>query len=200
MPDLSKAGDRGAAALAAELPAALQRERLIPRFVASYVEEHRRYALQTHPTRYRELLTLLAREALIVLTLRALENVAKPAASGKLRARKSPHSSGRIFRRDFLTALARQQGWTAGDSLEFQADLRLYEDLLARRPLSRRATKAFEAADHPFVDRAAILLDPSFLAQARVAASRALADLERLATDVTSRILTSPASGKHSSR
>ncbi len=197
MPDLSKPGDRGASALAAELLAALQRERLIPRFVASYVEEHRRYALQTHPTRYRELLTLLAREALIVLTLRALENVARPAASGRPRARKSPRPSGRIFRRDFLTALAHQQGWTAGDSLEFQADLRLYEDLLARRPLSRRATKSFEAADHPFVDRAAILLDPSFLEQARVAASRALADLERVATDITSRVL---ASGEHSSR
>jgi hypothetical protein len=196
MPDPRKPGDRGASDLAAELLAALQRDRLIPRFADSYVVEHNRYALQTHPTRYRELLTLLAREALIVLTLRAMESAARPETSPKTRARKSPRSSGRTFRRDFLNALARRQGWTAGDSLEFQADLRLYEDLLARRPAARHARKPFEAADHPFVDRAAILLDPSFLEQARVAASRALGELERTATNIASRVLASPASGK----
>ncbi len=200
MPDAPKPGDRAASELAAELLAALQRERLIPRFVDSYVVEHRRYALQTHPTRYRELLALLTREALLVLALRALEHASKPAASSKPRARKSPRSSGRIVRRNFLTALARQQGWTAGDSLEFQADLRLYEDMLARRPLSRRTRKSFEATDHPFVDRAAILLDSSFLEQARVAASRALGELERVAAEITSRILASPPSAKHGSR
>ncbi len=200
MPDPRKPGDRGASALAAELLVALQRERLIPRFVDSYVVEHRRYALQTHPTRYRELLALLTREALIVLTRRALENAATPGAASKLHARKSSPSSGRTFRRDVLTALARLQKWTAGDALEFQADLRLYEDLLARRPLSRRAPKPLEAADHPFVDRAAILLDPSFLEQARVAASRALVELERVAADITSRVLRSFATGKPGSR
>jgi hypothetical protein len=196
MPDPRQPAESRASALVAELLVALRRDRLIPRFVDSYVEEHRRYALQAHPTRYRELLVLLTREALIALTLRALEGAANPRASPKSRLQKAPHSSRRTFRRDFLTALAHQQGWTAGDSLEFQADLRLYEDLLARRPASRRAPNALEAADHPFVDRAAILLDPSFLEQARVAASRALAELDRLAAEITSRVLAPPASGK----
>jgi hypothetical protein len=200
MPHPHQPADRRASALVTELLVALQRDRLIPRFVDSYVEEHRRYALQAHPARYRELLALLTREALIALTLRALEGAANPGASPKPRLRKAPHSSGRTFRRDFLTALAHQQGWSAGDSLEFQADLRLYEDLLARRPASRRAPKALEAADHPFVDRAAILLDPSFLEQARVAATRALLELDRLADEVTSRVLARPASSKLSSR
>jgi hypothetical protein len=93
------------------------------------------------------------------------------------------------FRRKMLAALTRQQKWSAGDALDFQSDLQLYEDLQARNNSARRARKPFEAANHPFVDRCAFLLDSSFLEKARVAASRALNEMEILAAKVTGAVL-----------
>jgi len=89
-----------------------------------------------------------------------------------------------MFRRKFLAALARQQGWTAGDALDFQKDLQMYAELLARAAATRRRRKPFEAADHPFVDRCAFLLDSSFMEKARLAASRALSGIEELAAQI----------------
>jgi len=47
------------AELAQRLSEALLRERLVPRFVDSYVVENGRHALQVHAALYRDLLTLL---------------------------------------------------------------------------------------------------------------------------------------------
>ena len=150
------------AELAKQLAETLLQERLVPRFVDSYVVTHGRYALQTHAARYRELLALLTREALLAATLRALEEVNTPPQAKKKRAAQRERSKPPAFRRKFLMALARQQNWTAGDALDFQTELQVYEEVL-RRPGARRTRKVFEAADHPFVDRCAILLDPSFI-------------------------------------
>ena len=188
MPGHTQSSRDRSAKLAAEIVTALQRERLVPRFADSYVVEHGRYALQTHPTRYRELLALLSREALLAMTVRALEE-ASSVRQDKVSAKRRDIGSRQTFRRYFFTALARQQKWSAGDALDFQAEVRMYEELLARRPGARRARKPFEAADHPFVDRCAILLDPSFIEQARIAASRALRELESLAATLTAQIL-----------
>jgi len=57
--------------------------------------------------------------------------------------------------------------------------------LLARAAAKRRTRKPFEAADHPFVDRCAFLLDSSFMENARLAASRTLAGIEELAAQLT---------------
>jgi len=51
------------AELALRLTEGLQRERIVPRFVDSYVVEHGRHALQVHASLYRDLLELLQREA-----------------------------------------------------------------------------------------------------------------------------------------
>lgn len=177
------------AELASEILVTLQRERLVPRWVDSYVVDHGRYALQTHATRYRELLTLLSREALLAMTVRTLEEATAPPRKNKALGRGHKSDSAPAFRRKFLAALARQQKWSAGDSLGFQIELRTYEELVARRQGAMRARKLYEAADHPFVDRCAILLDPSFIEQARIAASRALAELEALAAALTTKIL-----------
>src|SRR3984957_20033585 len=172
--------------LARRITEALLRERVIPRFVDSYVVENGRHALQVHASLYRDLLTILQREALLAACVRALEVAATEtivSSSGKQRvvARKGAEA----FRRKFLSALARQQNWNAGDALDFQSDLRMYEDLLRRAAASRRPRKPYEAANHPFVDRCAFLLDSAFLEKARLAASRALANLEDIATNVT---------------
>jgi len=176
--------------LALLLTEALQRERIVPRFVDSYVVENGRHALQVHAALYRDLLALLQREALIAMTLRSLEVVATDTQpAGKSRARPMTRKNAVLFRRKLLAAFARQQRWTAGDALDFQKDLQLYEELLARSTSARHSRKPFEAANHPFVDRCAFLLDSSFLEKARLAASRALFDLEELAATVAERVL-----------
>jgi hypothetical protein len=171
--------------LGQQIAEALMRERIVPRFVDSYVIENGRHAIQVHASLYRDLLTLLQREALLALTVRALEIVCnEPRAEGKFKPRPMLRRDAVVFRRKFLAALARQQGWTAGDALDFQRDLQMYEELLARANSTRRSRKPFEAANHPFVDRCAFLLDSSFMEKARLAASRALTGIEELAAQI----------------
>jgi len=177
----SSSGD-APARLAQNLVEVLVRERVIPRFVDSYVVENGRHALQVHAPLYRDLLTILGREALLAACVRALEittfeTIESPRGKQKTVVRKGADT----FRRRFLSSLARQQNWNAGDALDFQSDLKMYEDLLARAVSARRPPKPYEAANHPFVDRCAFLLDSAFLEKARLAASRALAGIEEIA-------------------
>ena len=174
-----------AVGLARQLHEALLRERVVPRFVDTYVLENSRQALQVHAVMYRDLLALLQREALLELSVRALEIVCdEPRARGRSKPRPMPRREAALFRKKFLVALVRQLNWSVGEALDFQRDFQLYQDLLARTPRTRRSRKPFEAANHPYVDRCAFLLDPSFLEQARMAASRALTELENLAAQI----------------
>jgi hypothetical protein len=176
--------------LPGRLAEALVRERIVPRFVDSYVEEHGRYGLQVHAALYRDLLGLLQREALIAMTVHALEvaTTEPPPLRGKSKARAMPRKDVAVFRRKFLNALTRQQKWSVSDALDFQRDLQMYEVMIARSGTSRRR-KPFEAANHPFVDRCAFLLDSSFMEKARMAASRALTEVETLCDQVTADVL-----------
>lgn len=174
-----------AAKLAELLTLALQRERIVPRFVDSYVVEHGRQALQVHAGMYRDLLALLQREALLAASAKLLEVSAyEPQTVRQTKLRLKPRAEIAGFRRKFLAQLTALQKWTAGDALEFQSDLQMYEQLIARVAAAHRSRKPFEAANHPFVDRCAFLLDSSFLEKARLAASRALMELESLASQV----------------
>jgi hypothetical protein len=183
-----KTGDP-AAELAERLAESLQRERIVPRFVDSYVVEHGRQALQVHAGMYRDLLALLQREALLAACAKLLEMASCEPEAGRRLAKPRLKSRQEIaaFRRKFLGAMTRRQKWTAGDALEFQSDLQMYEQLIARATATRRSRKPFEAANHPFVDRSAFLLDSSFLEKARMAASRALTELEKLAAQMYGR-------------
>jgi hypothetical protein len=157
--------------LAKRVSEVLIRERVVPRFVDSYVVENGRHALQVHASLYRDLLTLLQREALLALTVRALAIVCnEPQALGKSKPRPMLRRDASTFRRKFLTSLTRQQGWTAGAAAK------------------QRPRKPYEAADHPFVDRCAFLLDSSFIEKARLAASRTLTGIEELAAAITEQI------------
>src|SRR5260370_8664071 len=119
--------------LAQRVSEALLRERLVPRFMDSYVVENGRQALQVHASLYRDLLTLLQREALLAMTVRALEVVATaPLPLGKSKPRPMLRKEVAAFRRKFLAALTRQQKWSAVDALEFQSDLHMYQHLLPR--------------------------------------------------------------------
>lgn len=174
-----------AAKLARQLHEALLRERIVPRFVDSYVVEHGRHALQVHAVMYRDLLALLQREALLALSARALEIVCdEPRAQGRSKPRPMARREAALFRKKFLASLVRQQGWTVGEALDFQRDLQTFAELIARVGPARRSRKPFETANHPFVDRCAFLMDSSFLEKARLAASRTLTELENLAAQV----------------
>lgn len=180
-----QSGKEAAAELARQLSEALIRERIVPRFVDSYFVENGRQALQVHAAMYRDLLALLQREGLLALSVRALEIVCdEPSARGRGKPRPMSRREAALFRKKFLAALVRQQGWSIGEALDFQRDLQLYEELLARGASTRRSRKPFEAANHPFVDRCAFLLDSSFLEQARLAASKTLTSLEDLAAQI----------------
>src|SRR5437660_5232195 len=145
-----------AAELARQLHEALLRERIVPRFVDTYVLENGRQALQVHPVMNRDLLTLLQREAFLALCVRALEIVCdEPRAQGRSKPRPMPRREAALFRKKFLASLVRQQGWAVGEALDFQRDFQLYGELLARTPQARRSRKPFEAANHPYVDRCA---------------------------------------------
>jgi hypothetical protein len=178
--------------LPARLAEALLRERIIPRFVDSYVVEHGRYGLQVHAALYRDLLGLLHREALLAMTARALEKATNEwQPNTKSKPRPMLRKDATAFRRRFLAGLTRSQKWSIGDALDFQRDLQLYEQLITRSASTRRR-KAFEVPNHPFVDRCAFLLDSSFLEKARLAASRVLTELEALSERITAGVRQTP--------
>jgi hypothetical protein len=193
MPRVLPVAPPNAADLAQGLTQALSQERVVPRFVDSYVVEHSRHALQVHATLYRELLALLQREALLVAVVTLIATVCEGPTEGK-KQYPLTRKEAAAFRKKFLMALARDRNWNAGDALDFQSDLQIYEDVLSRSASSRRARKPFEGAHHPFVDRCAFLLDSSFMEKARVAASRALTEIEDLAAHVIERSASAPAS------
>jgi len=178
-----------ASSLAQRLSEALYRERIVPRFVDSYVVEHGRYGLQVHASLYRDLLTLLQREALLAICAQALDLVSNGAMNLEKRKPLSRKDAA-AFRQKFLASLARQQQWNAGSALEFQSDLQMYEAILLKASLQKRRRKPFEAANHPFVDRCAFVLDSSFLENARLAASRALTALEELVSREMAKLFT----------
>jgi hypothetical protein len=177
--------------LAQRLSEVLVHERVVPRFVDSYVVEHGRYTLQVHAGMYRDLLSLLQREALLAASAKALDIVSHGATErDERKASPLTRKDAAAFRQKFLTALTRQQHWNVSTALDFQSDLQMYENILARTQ-TRRSRKPFEAANHPFVDRCAFLLDSSFMEDARMAASRALGNLETLTAQVAGGLFSS---------
>ena len=180
MPRATLAPAPNAAHLVARLTQALAQERIVQRFVDSYVVEHSRHALQVHAPLYRDLLTLLQREALLAACISVIAFVADGPIDGK-KPRPLTRKDAAAFKQKFLTALVRERKWNAGQSLDFQSDLQIYEDVLAKSGAPRRSRKPFEGAHHPFVDRSAFLLDSSFMEKARVAANHTLGAIEQLA-------------------
>src|SRR5436305_10226288 len=88
------------AELAKRITDALLHERVVPRFVDSYVVENGRQALQVHASLYRDLLALLQREALLALTVRTLAIVCnEPQTAGKSKPRPMLRRDATVFRR-----------------------------------------------------------------------------------------------------
>src|SRR5260370_17337850 len=108
MPPEKQTATDAPAELAQRIADALLRERVVPRFVDSYVVENSRHALQVHASLYRDLLTLLQREALLALTVRALEIVCnEPQPMGNSKPPPIPPPYPTLFPPKFLSPMPR---------------------------------------------------------------------------------------------
>jgi len=174
----------------------IEKDRLVERFVAAYVAENKRRGLADDPARLREMLTTIGREVLLVmaerLTLRLSRYLPKPRPKLGRRGKKATTSAtpanppdllaADIFLNEFYASLGRALRWTPADADEFLHDLEVYSQLapLEKTPAPRRIARVEGA----FVDRCALLLDPSMFESARRAARRFQGEVEHL-TDKT---------------
>ena len=183
---------------AARLLATLDHNEMVPRFLDMYAAENRRPGRADQPAYYREQLETIRREALLAMVMRAeaalptrlkvrvtvretkrrqKQKKGKKSAKARRQKRKPARKPGMdlaiplldLFREEFFVALGQALRWTDEDAQAFWHDLELYESLAANEPRrdSRRAI-----ASGPFVDRTALLLDPSLMEQARRAAGK----------------------------
>jgi len=183
------------------LLAALDRDEMVARFLDIYAAEHRRPGRADHPVFYRDQLATIRRESILAMVLHIEKALparlkvsvtvrgANPRRKGKKGKKKKKTKPARgpaielaipfldLFREEFFVALGRALDWTDRDAEEFWRDLELYEQLSmseARRPAARASRFT---ASGPFVDRVAMLLDPSLMEQARRAAGKFQAEI-----------------------
>ena len=195
------------------LLATLDRNEMVQRFLDMYAAENRRPGRADQPAHYREQLETIRREAILAMVLRtesalptklrvrlvvrsvktrkgsrAKLKKGKKGSRASAKKRKS-RSSGidlaipllDLFREEFFVAIGQALRWTDEDAQSFWHDLELYEALSAHEP-RRQARRAI--ASGPFVDRTALLLDPSLMEQARRAAGKFQVELDAAADRV----------------
>ncbi len=165
--------------LAHKLLSVLEGEHLVEHFVDSYVAEYGRAGLKAHPLRYRELLGTLSREALLAMV--AQVNAELPRyLTGRRPAvlRGTELQVAEAFREEFLASLGRALRWTPADAEEFRRDLDLYAQLAARTEIVKKRRQPTDPPEGPFVDRCALLLDPSMLDKGRRAAGKLQVELQ----------------------
>ena len=174
-------------ALANNMLSAIERDRVVDRFVAAYVAQHDRRGILGGPARERELAETMGREILLAMIVEVREVL--PAFFG--RKQKSKLKSEELeaidaFFRELLAALARAQNWNGEDRRQFRRDLALYSDFSARRKRTAKTRKRGKSPEEeaPFIARVALLLDPSMLEQARRAALKLYSGVGLLARKV----------------
>jgi hypothetical protein len=181
---------------AALLLGALDRDEMVARFLDMYAAQYRRPGRADHPFLYREQLSRIRREAILVMVLRI--QAALPArlkVSVSVRPPKPRKKAGKggknergaarkkqpeielaipfldLFREEFFVALGQAMQWAGEDAEEFWRDLELYERLKTHEPRRASASRGLIIAG-PFVDRVGLLLDPSLMEQARREAAK----------------------------
>jgi hypothetical protein len=164
--------------LAKQLLHALKTGRVASAFLESYAKQFDRPEATAHPERRRELEVMLDREMLLAMTshiARATEIIARTRRTSRA---PQPEVDPARFLRDLLAGIAAESNWTAGDAMEFRSDLEIYRHLSAVVAARASATRARIVPAGPFVDRCAILLDPSMIENASRAAGKLLLQLE----------------------
>lgn len=183
---------------AALLLATLDRNEMVARFLDLYAAEYRRPGRADQPAHYREQLERIRRESILAgvlriegalparlkvsVTVRGAKRPAKKAKGrkGRKAAKSRPKARAAmelaipfldLFREEFFVALGQALDWSDDDAREFWRDLDVYR-MLNTRSAGRNAGRVSGAASGPFVDRVALLLDPSLMEQARRAAGK----------------------------
>ena len=160
--------------LAHRLVRAVRPHGMIADFAKSYAQGHSRVGVVDEPQRVRELESTLGRETVLVMAAEVFRLM--PAALGARRGHPlEPEEAAfaRIFLPEFMTALVRALEWRPE---EFDSEQEAFDrDLLMYRRWSERAPipggpVPFDATS-PFLDRCALLLDPSTMEEARQAAA-----------------------------
>jgi hypothetical protein len=178
------------------LLATLDRNEMVERFLDMYAAENRRPGRADQPAHYREQRETIRREAILAMVLRveaavptrlkvrvAVRGVKRPKKpkKGKRFARTKKTSSASLelaiplldlFREEFFVALGQALSWSEDDAQEFWRDLEIYEKLSGRESKHLPTRPSRSGASGPFVDRTALLLDPSLMEQARRAAGK----------------------------
>jgi len=197
---------------ASMLLATLDRNEMVARFLDMYAAEHRRPGRADQPAFYREQLQMIRRESVLAAVLRieaalparlkvsvTVRGAAKPPKAKKKKGKKAARARARrrstgldlaipfldLFREEFFVALGQSLEWNHDDAQQFWRDLKLYEMLSSRDP-SKPARRA--GSSGPFVDRVAILLDPSLMEQARRAAGRFQLEIDAAADRVLRKV------------
>jgi hypothetical protein len=169
--------------VANELLSALDRGGLVADFVDAYVAENDRRALKCDPGGYRELEATIGREALLAMVAQVTSQLPRFLTPRRPAVLRGPEAqAAEAFGAELFAALGRAQDWSEDDAAGFRKDLDLYQHLAmpAARGTGRRKTP--DAARGPFVDRCALLLDPSMMEKARRAAAKFSVELERTAS------------------
>jgi hypothetical protein len=164
--------------LAKQLVHALKTGRVASAFLESYAKQFDRPEATAHPERRRELETMLEREMLLAMAAHIARTTEIIARAHRTSRAPQPKIDPAKFLRDLLAGIASGSNWTAGDAMEFRSDLEIYRHLSAVVAARALATRARIVPAGPFVDRCAILLDPSMIENASRAAGKLLLQLE----------------------
>lgn len=173
---------------------------MVARFLDIYAAEFRRPGRADQPAHYREQLERIRRESILAgvlriesalparlkvsVSVRGVRSPKRPAkkTKGKKGSKtKKPQVKSKpglelaipfldLFREEFFVALGQAMNWGDEDAREFWRDLDIYRMLSTAK--TNRNTRAGSGASGPFVDRVALLLDPSLMEQARRAAAK----------------------------
>jgi hypothetical protein len=198
---------------AAMLLATLDRNEMVARFLDVYAAEHRRPGRADQPAFYRDQLQMIRREAILASVLRieaalparlkvtvTMRGARRPQKEKKSRKKSRPAARKKsasmelaipfldLFREEFFVALGQALEWDDEDASDFWRDLEFYENLTPRELRSSSARAGRAPAVGPFVDRVALLLDPSLMEQARRAAGKFQIQLNASADQVLRRV------------
>lgn len=173
--------------LAFRLLVAVDRGRMVDRFIGSYARELKRPGRISTPGRYRELMETIRREVFLLLALQVEEE-----APQRLRGRSGRKGGAteqeivKLFRDEFSIALGRSLDFSEEEFTDFCHDIELYRVL--QRGARARLRTAGSAPAGPFVDRCGFLLDSPLLDQGRRAAAEFESELHATASSVIRKV------------
>lgn len=161
---------------------ALNDSRVVAHFVDAYAAAHDRRGLTAHAAAHRELLLNIRREALLALCAQLVAGLSRR-ITGRAGKPMKPADviAADAFRAEFFVQMAAALKWSPAELEDFWSDLEVYAQIAARQSAPMRSGSASRGAVGPFVDRCALLLDPSMFEQARRAAGKFLVELDALA-------------------